>query len=28
MTDTGGKDAVEKLASAGVITGYDDGNYT
>ncbi|WP_440603103.1 S-layer homology domain-containing protein [Bacillus sp. GB_SG_008] len=24
MTDTGSKDAIEKLASAGVITGYDD----
>ncbi|CAG9611665.1 S-layer protein [Bacillus rhizoplanae] len=27
MTDTGGKDAIEKLASAGVITGYDDGTF-
>ncbi|MCP1123341.1 S-layer homology domain-containing protein [Bacillus sp. 3103sda1] len=27
MTDTGGKDAIEKLASTGVITGYDDGTF-
>ncbi|MEI4830682.1 S-layer homology domain-containing protein [Bacillus sp. FJAT-53711] len=27
MTDTGSKDAIEKLASAGVITGYDDGTF-